>query len=106
MNALDLTKIAKAFGFKVPPRVNLAIGPGKGQSSRAGEKRRRDEDTVSESEEEEIAEAKVKAQTADGSVQGAKRGDGGRAKRVETLGQKAVDKERFRKAKPGSNWSR
>lgn len=111
VNALDLAKIAKAFGFKVPPRVNLAIGPGKGTSARAGEKRRRDEDTVSESEDGEGAEAKkVKAkaagQSVDGGVSEPKRGDGGRARRVETVGQKAVDKERFRKAKPGANWSR
>ena len=114
VNALDLTKIAKAFGFKVPPRVNLMIGPGKGQSARAGEKRRRDEDTEEEDEEEEEeegadakkAKAKATGQSIDGSVRGPKRGDGGRARRVETLGQKAVDKERFRKAKPSANWSR
>ncbi|KAF9480464.1 DEAD-domain-containing protein [Pholiota conissans] len=116
VNALDLTKIAKAFGFKVPPRVNLAIGPGKGQSARAGEKRRRDEDTVSESEEENVEEGaavEVKkarnggsGQTGDGSVRGPMRGKDGRAKRVETLGAKAVEKEVFRKAKVGKNWSR
>ncbi|PPQ90466.1 hypothetical protein CVT25_014984 [Psilocybe cyanescens] len=61
VNALDLTKIAKAFGFKVPPRVNLAIGPGKGQSARAGEKRRRDEDSaVSDEEVSETEESPKK----------------------------------------------
>ncbi len=101
----------------VPPRVNLMIGPGKGQSVRAGEKRRRDEDTDDddddddEEEEEEgagakKAKAKATGQSMDGSARGPKRGDGGRARRVETLGQKAVDKERFRKVKPGANWSR
>ncbi|KAF8203270.1 ATP-dependent RNA helicase HAS1 [Pholiota molesta] len=105
VNALDLTKIAKAFGFKVPPRVNLAIGPGQGKSARAGEKRRRDEDTVSESEDEgDDAEAPAAG------VRGPMRGKEGRAKRVETLGPKAVEKEMFRKGKEmkqlGKNWSR
>ncbi|KAJ3498679.1 hypothetical protein NLJ89_g10188 [Agrocybe chaxingu] len=111
VNALDLTKIAKAFGFKVPPRVNLAIGPGKGQSARAGEKRRRDE-TESESEEEaeEAGSPDKKHKAVDGSVRGPIRGKDGRAKRIETLGKKAVEKERFRKGKEmkqlGKNWSR
>ena len=105
MNALDLTKIAKAFGFKIPPRVNLAIGPGKGVSSRVGEKRRREEDT--ESEEESDGERANSGQTGDGSVRGPMRGKGdGKARRIETVGQKAVDKEKYRKAKYGSNWSR
>ncbi|KAF9557858.1 DEAD-domain-containing protein [Agrocybe pediades] len=117
VNQLDLTKIAKAFGFKVPPRVNLAIGPGKGQSARAGEKRRRDEDTVSESEEDiedevvEKAGKKLKGsgQVGDGSVHGPVRGSG-KAKRIETLGEKAVKKEIYKKGKEmkklGANWSR
>ena len=105
MNALDLTRIAKAFGFKVPPRVNLAIGPGKGVSSRVGEKRRREEDTVSE--EESDGERGGSGQTGDGSVRGPMRGKGdGKARRIETVGQKAVEKEKYRKAKHGSNWSR
>jgi ATP-dependent RNA helicase DDX18/HAS1 len=123
VNALDLTKIAKAFGFKVPPRVNLAIGPGQGKSARAGEKRRRDEDTVSESEDEDDdaeapaagmeakkARGNSSGQVGDGSVRGPMRGKEGRAKRVETLGPKAVEKEMFRKGKEmkqlGKNWSR
>lgn len=116
MNQLDLTKIAKAFGFKVPPRVNLAIGPGKGQSARAGEKRRRDEDTVSESEEdveEEVEKVgkklKGSGQVGDGSVHGPIRGSG-KSKRIETLGEKSVKKEIFKKGKEmkklGANWSR
>jgi ATP-dependent RNA helicase DDX18/HAS1 len=105
VNALDLTKIAKAFGFKVPPRVNLAIGPGKGVSSRVGEKRRREEDT--ESEEESDGDRGNSGQTVDGFVRGPMRGKGdGKARRIETVGQKAVDKEKYRKAKHGSNWSR
>lgn len=104
MNALDLTKIAKAFGFKVPPRVNLAIGPGKGTSSRVGEKRRREGESETESEVEEQGGS---GQTGDGSVHGPMRGKGdGKVRRIETVGQKAVDKEKYRKGKPSSNWSR
>lgn len=109
MNALDLTKIAKAFGFKVPPRVNLAIGPGNGVSSRVGEKRRRkEEDTGSDSSEEENdTQRGGSGQTGDGSVRGPMRGKGdGKARRIETVGEKAVEKEKYRKAKHGSNWSR
>lgn len=29
VDSLDLTKVAKAFGFKVPPKVNLAISSSK-----------------------------------------------------------------------------
>ena len=105
MNALDLNKIAKAFGFKVPPRVNLAIGPGKGQSARAGEKRRRDE-TESESEDENAMDVDVTKVVPNGSV----RGKDDKAKRMETLGKRSVDKEMFRKGKEmkalGKNWSR
>ena len=106
VNALDLTKIAKAFGFKVPPRVNLAIGPGKGQSVRAGEKRRRDEDSGSNDEDEEMETSPAKKTKSDGSVRGLMRGNDGRAKRMETLGRKAVEKEKYRKGKLGTNWSR
>lgn len=114
VNALDLTKIAKAFGFKVPPRVNLAIGPGKGQSARAGEKRRRDEDSaVSDEEVSETEESPKKlkgsGQVGDGSVRGPMRVKE-KLKRRETLGKKAVEKDMFRKGKEmkklGTNWSR
>ena len=107
MNALDLTKIAKAFGFKVPPRVNLVIGPGKGTSSRAGEKRRRGEESETGSDSENDGKQGGSGQTGDGSVHGPMRGKGdGKARRIETVGQKAVEKEKYRKAKPSSNWSR
>jgi len=106
VNALDLTKIAKAFGFKVPPRVNLAIGPGKGQSVRAGEKRRRDEESGSNDEEDEEQTSPSKRMKDDGIVRGPVRSAGGKAKRIETLGRKAVEKEKYRKGKLGTNWSR
>ena len=101
---MDLTKIAKAFGFKVPPRVNLAIGPGKGVSSRVGEKRRREEEQSETKSEDESDDGK---RGGNGSVHGPMRGKGnGKARRIETVGQKAVEKEKYRKAKLSSNWSR
>lgn len=106
MNALDLTKIAKAFGFKVPPRVNLAIGPGRGVSSSVGKKRRREEESETGSESSDEDDGKS-GQTGDGSVRGPMRGKGnGKARRIEIVGQKAVEKEKYRKAKHSSNWSR
>ena len=39
VNALDLAKVGKAFGFAVPPRVNVTVGGGNHQ--KAGNKRRR-----------------------------------------------------------------
>jgi ATP-dependent RNA helicase DDX18/HAS1 len=108
VNALDLNKVAKAFGFKVPPRVNLSIGPGKGQSARVGEKRRREES--GEEEEGEGGKNKRGRQRGDGSVRGPMRGRQEKMKRLETLGTRAVKKEKFRKSKEmkalGSNWSR
>ena len=118
VNALDLSKVAKAFGFKVPPRVNLSIGPGKGQSARVGEKRRREESGEEDEEEgqgglderEEDEKNKRSRQRGDGSVRGPMRGRQEKMKRLETLGTKAVKKEKFRKSKEmktlGSNWSR
>ncbi|PPR08128.1 hypothetical protein CVT24_012372 [Panaeolus cyanescens] len=113
VNALDLAKIAKSFGFKVPPRVNLQIAPGKGQSARVGHKRRHeqwDDDESNESgpeEEEEQAEnGGHSGQKGDGSVRGPVRVQDKKHRRIETLGKKAVAKEVYRKEKVGANWSR
>ncbi|KIK02284.1 hypothetical protein K443DRAFT_97105 [Laccaria amethystina LaAM-08-1] len=95
VNALDLTKVGKAFGFSVPPRVNLNIAPGNG-SSRTGEKRRREGENSDEEEEEVLG-----------------RGDNkGKARRIETVGEKEVGKEVYKKGQErkkretGGNWSR
>jgi len=45
INALDLTKVGKAFGFSVPPRVNVNVGGGKADKTvKTGHKRHRDEE--------------------------------------------------------------
>lgn len=110
------------------------IGPGNGQSARAGEKRRReaeddeddeevyeemvvdgvDEDDEDGAEQEDLKNKRLRGtgsgQRGDGSVRGPMRGKDGRSKRVEVLGNRAVDKEMFRKSRDmkalGKNWSR
>lgn len=91
VNALDLAKVGKAFGFAVPPRVNVNIGGGKAST---GRKRRRevDEDASEEVDDEgdgntEGEEVQIRARTREKE----------KGRRVETLGQKRVDREKFRK---------
>ena len=47
VNQLDLAKVGKAFGFSVPPRVNVALG-GKASSTKTGNKRPRGSDESDE----------------------------------------------------------
>ncbi|KAF9014954.1 P-loop containing nucleoside triphosphate hydrolase protein [Cyathus striatus] len=103
VNALDLAKVGKAFGFAVPPRVNLNIAPGAGKSNT---KRKRPEDTESEKGEREVDE-----EMDDVSRKQVRRD--GKSRRVETLGRKKVDKEKYRKDSDrkkleakGGQWSR
>jgi ATP-dependent RNA helicase DDX18/HAS1 len=91
VNALDLAKVGKAFGFAVPPRVNVNIGGGKAV---AGKKRRRGVNEDESGESEEIIEDE---DNGDDEVRMSSRTDKGKARRTETLGQKRVDKEKFRK---------
>ena len=94
MNKLDLAKVGKAFGFAVPPRVNISIGGGKGGAGRSGVKRKRD-DEVEENGESEEAVRKP-------------RGANDRERRMERLGKRKVEKEVYRKGsqKAKANWSR
>lgn len=118
---MDLAKIAKAFGFKVPPRVslNVGVGVGGGAGAGAGTRRRResgseDEGEVMESyhddmdkEDEEGREKKKRrreksvesgsGQQGDGSVNGPMRvreGGWSKKKREGVLGKKRALKER------------
>ena len=54
VNQLDLAKVGKAFGFAVPPRVNVNVGGGKGGTGRSGKKRKRDGEESDEEHWEEI----------------------------------------------------
>lgn len=59
--------MARAFGFSVPPKVNLAIGAGlKGSSSSAGGKKRRAGEGEEQEQEQEIDAADDDVEQAQG----------------------------------------
>lgn len=102
VNALDLARVAKSFGFAVPPRVNVNIGGGTGGLGRSGKKRKREKDEENEVtvEEIEVDEDDLDNEEDEGgraSTRG--RGDDSqsRKRRTETFGRKKVEKEVFRK---------
>jgi len=117
VNVLDLAKVAKSFGFAVPPRVNVNIGGGTGGSGRPGKKRKHEDDNDREMEIEEIEvneDDLDREEEESGRVSTRGRGDNsqGRNKRAEALGRKKVEKEVFRKGmqrkrhKGSQQWSR
>ncbi|OAX39423.1 DEAD-domain-containing protein [Rhizopogon vinicolor AM-OR11-026] len=115
INALDLAKVGKAFGFAVPPRVNVNIGGGK---STDGKKRRRGEVDADDEQWEDMplgdgAESGEDAEiVGEQDTQRNKPRRKEKERRIETLGKKAVDKEMYRKGKErkrakasGQQWS-
>jgi ATP-dependent RNA helicase DDX18/HAS1 len=92
VNKLDLAKVGKAFGFAVPPRVNISIGGGKGGAGRSGVKRKRG-DEVEENGESDEGVRKP-------------RRENDRERRMERLGKRKVEKEVYRKGGQKANWSR
>ena len=94
MNSLDLAKVGKAFGFAVPPRVNISIGGGKGGAGRSGVKRKRDDEVAENGESDEVVRKP--------------RRENERERRMERLGKRKVEKEVYRKGsqKAKANWSR
>lgn len=119
VNQLDLAKVGKAFGFAVPPRVNVSVGGGTGGAGRAGKKRPRD-DAEGGDEPEEIWEEIDAVDKEEGDVVEPEDGgivwrrDGGKDKRREALGKRKVDKEVYKKgmerkkmrSEGGAQWSR
>ncbi|KDN42143.1 hypothetical protein RSAG8_07001, partial [Rhizoctonia solani AG-8 WAC10335] len=104
VNKLDLAKVGKAFGFSVPPRVNIAMAgerPGHAQDedgNKAKGKRRRE---TRDRDEEEVGEEEVG------------RARNNKHKRVEQLGKKRVEREVYKKGEErkaqkagGQQWSR
>ena len=83
VNKLDLAKVGKAFGFAVPPRVNISVGGGK---------RKREDES-----EDEADEWKGRARGGKGSRE--------REDRIERLGKRKVEKEVFR-SRNKTNWVR
>lgn len=114
INALDLAKVGKAFGFAVPPRVNVNIGGGKPTTT--GGKRRRNEVDADDEEWEDMplgggAESGDEVMEEEESQRNKPRRKE-KERRVETLGKKAVEKEMYRKGKErkrakasGQQWS-
>lgn len=115
MNKLDLVKVGKAFGFSVPPRVNITVGSAGGDSNAKyakGKKRRRDE---MELEDAEMGNLKVAEEEMETGPRG--KGRGSKERRVEQLGHKKVEREVYKIAKEkqrqhqkasksGQQWSR
>lgn len=100
VNQLDLVKVGKAFGFSVPPRVNLNIGGGKGGTGRSGKKRKHDDEDGLEEEWEEIdavdkEEGDEEEEPEDRSRRSMR--DQSKSKRMETLGRKRLEKEVYKK---------
>ena len=102
MNSLDLAKVGKAFGFAIPPRVNIKVGGGKMGDRKSGKKRRRDEDageTILELEDAaESFDADNAAKNLDSDVRNPAKQNGKR-RRLETLGRRKVEKEVYKKEK-------
>ncbi|KAI4528462.1 DEAD-domain-containing protein [Schizophyllum commune Loenen D] len=112
VNALDLAKVGKAFGFTVPPRVNVNIGEGKGNATK---KRKRAEGEEVEPELEPVETVGADEDEAPEEDEETARKSSWRQskeRRVETLGRKKVEKEVYKKNKErqkmGANgqWSR
>lgn len=113
INALDLAKVGKAFGFAVPPRINVNIGGGKPTTT--GSKRRRNEVDADDEEWEDMplgggAESGDEVMEEESQRNKPRRKE--KERRVETLGKKAVEKEMYRKGKErkrakasGQQWS-
>ena len=103
VNALDLVKVGRAFGFSVPPRVNVTVGGGKSGNKSSHKRRRNDDDDDDEEndwvDEDEGGEGEDRSQHARRQ---------GKSRRVETLGSKKVKKEFYKRAKEqrNGNWSR
>jgi ATP-dependent RNA helicase DDX18/HAS1 len=119
VNQLDLAKVGKAFGFAVPPRVNVNIGQGTGGAGHSGKKRRRDEDEEENEVEEhwEEIDAKDKDENDLPEEQEESRKNvrrNGKGRRTETLGKRRVEKEVYKKGlerkkmkgEGGAQWSR
>lgn len=95
-----MAKVGKAFGFSVPPRVNVNIGGGTGGTGRAGTKRRRDDDgELNEEEWEEVDAVDKDASEAENEDEptGRQSRRNGSDRRKETLGRRTVEKEVYRK---------
>ncbi|KAI0724324.1 P-loop containing nucleoside triphosphate hydrolase protein [Cerioporus squamosus] len=107
VNQLDLAKVGKAFGFAVPPRVNVNIGGGKGAKRGDGEDEEEWEEINAVDKEEGDEDAEEEQHTRRNAWEQS------RSRRKETLGHKALEKEVYKKGlemkkrkADGQQWSR
>ncbi|GAA6003373.1 hypothetical protein JCM10207_000304 [Rhodosporidiobolus poonsookiae] len=111
VTALDLAKVARAFGFSTPPSVNINVGrsakgkkrkdhPKAGESDDSGSEEESDED-----EEETARERRAKMARRGGNQQGRRREVEG-AKRGEKDFYRQQGREKFQGGGGGSQWSR
>jgi ATP-dependent RNA helicase DDX18/HAS1 len=126
VNQLDLVKVGKAFGFSVPPRVNLNIAGSstKDATTKANNKRKRGSVPDPQSVEDEEMEGEWldvedgrhgtggdgEEMEEDNSARKVARRQG-KDRRVETLGRRKVEKEVYKKGRSmkktdGVSWSR
>ncbi|KAG7450269.1 DEAD-domain-containing protein [Guyanagaster necrorhizus] len=109
VNALDLAKVGKAFGFSVPPRVNVNIGGG--SSSLSAKRKRPHHDEEEEFEELEFDEAALD-DGEDKQLEVREHRNQGKSRRIEALGRKRVEKEVYKKGRErqkmaaSGQWSR
>lgn len=111
VSALDLAKVGKAFGFAVPPSVNINIGSGL-----KGKKRKvdgRGSDIEAESGDESSGEEEDALDGRRNKAAMVRRGGKGLDKRKEVMGAKKTEKDFYRegrerqaKASEGKQWSR
>jgi ATP-dependent RNA helicase DDX18/HAS1 len=115
INALDLAKVGRSFGFAVPPRVNINIGGSQSTTPKGQRKRQRESEENEEVFEEIVPEAQVdgdeEGEEEDRHPQRSGRNEGqSKARRIETEGRKKVSKEIYRKknnySQKGTQWSR
>ncbi|KAG6891411.1 ATP-dependent RNA helicase [Termitomyces sp. T32_za158] len=112
VNKLDLAKVGKAFGFAVPPRVNVNLGTGKSSTTKTRKRTRLDED--SEEDEPNATAEKYEENNEEGNDEEAadirKDVRVSKQRRIETQGRKKVDKEKYRQKDggqlKGGQWSR
>ena len=122
VNQLDLAKVGKAFGFAVPPRVNVSVGGGTGGGGRTGKKRARDEDSDEPMEEhweeidavDKVEEDENRREENEKPLWNSRRNSAQKNKRLEANGRRMVEKEVYKKglerkkqkSEGGAQWSR
>jgi ATP-dependent RNA helicase DDX18/HAS1 len=104
INALDLTKVGKSFGFSVPPRVNVNMGGG--TSNKTSHKRAREIDADNDESEPDVDGAAGDEEEEVSRKSVSSRNDG-KTRRIEVYGKKKVSKEVYKKRNDRQKgWSR